>query len=126
MSARTLITRQWRVVRPLPLLATRTFITTLPHHKTATDTVKDAAKAVDRTVSQAAIKGLEGVEKVNEVAKDAAEKVGINVNKEDPLDELEVEGKAAATKAHVKGEQVKRDAKAGVRHAADKIKDAAK
>lgn len=126
MSTRTLITRQWRVLRPGPLLATRTFITTPTYHKTATDTVKDAAKAVDRTVSQAAIKGLEGVEKVNEVAKDAAEKVGINVNKEDPLDDLEVEGKATATKAQVKGQQVKRDAKEGVRQAADTVKDAAK
>ena len=87
-----------------------------------TDTVKDAAKAVDKTVSKAAIKGLEGVEVVNEAAKDAAKKVGIETDKK--TDEIEMDAKATATKAKVKGEQVKRDAKEGVRETADKVKDA--
>lgn len=127
MTARTLLTRQSRTVRPLQPLATRTFITTLPHRKTATETVtdsvKDAAKAVDKTVSQAAIKGLEGVEKVNEVARDAAEKVGIKTH--ETTNEFKVDAAATKAKAEVKGDQVKRDAKQGVRQAADKVKDAA-
>jgi hypothetical protein len=86
------------------------------------ETVKDAAKTVDKTVSQAAIKGLDGIEKVNEVAKDAAKKVGIEADKR--TDELEVDAKATATKAQVKGEHMKRDAKEGVRDAADKVKGA--
>jgi len=88
-----------------------------------TDTVKDAAKSVDRTVSKVAIKGLEGVEKVNEVVTDAAEKVGIKSNERG--DEFEVDAKAIKTKAEVKGDQMKRGAKQGVRQAADRVKDAA-
>ena len=123
MSARTLLVRNLRVVpRPMHFVATRTFVVSTQQYKTVTDTVKDAAKTVDKTVSQAAIKGLDGIEKVNEVAKDAAKKVGIETDKK--TDELEVDAKATATKAQVKGEQMKRDAKEGVRDAADKVKDA--
>ena len=89
-----------------------------------TDTVKDAAKTVDKTVSQAAIKGLDGVEKASEVARDAAKRVGIEMDKK--TDELEVDTKTTATKAQVKGEQVKRDAKEGTRDAVDKVKDASR
>ena len=42
-------------VRP----ATRLFSTTLRQYKSPVDTVKDAAKTVDRTVSDAAVKGIE-------------------------------------------------------------------
>jgi hypothetical protein len=123
MSARTLVRNNLRVVpRPMHFVATRTFVVSAQQYKTVTDTVKDAAKTVDKTVSQAAIKGLDGIEKVNEVAKDAAKKVGIETDKK--TDEFEVDAKATATKAQVKGEQMKRDAKEGIRDAADKVKDA--
>lgn len=122
MSARTLV-RSFRIIpRPSTVIATRTFTASAQQYKTVTETVKDAAKTVDRTASQAAIKGLEGLEKVNEATKETAEKIGIKT--EQAADDLEVKGKATATKAEVKGEQVKRDAKAGVRDAADKVKDA--
>jgi hypothetical protein len=40
--------------------AQRAFFSTTPlARKTATDTVKDAAKAVDRTISGAAVKGID-------------------------------------------------------------------
>jgi hypothetical protein len=126
MSTRTLvISRQWHIARPSIPFATRTFVTTLPHRKTATetvtDTVKDAAKAVDKTVSKAAIKGLEGIEKVNEVTRDATEKVGIKIHDTtDEFNEFEV-----GTKAGVRGDQMKRDAKQGVKQTAAKVKDAA-
>ena len=45
---RTQITRQARL-----------FSTSPPVRKSATDTIKDAAKAVDRTISDAAVKGIE-------------------------------------------------------------------
>src|SRR5579862_864322 len=106
MSTRNLIRKFRFVPKPTTFLATRTFVASAPQHRTVTESVKDAAKKVDKTVSKVAIKGLEGVEKVNEVAKDAAEKVGIQTGKK--IDELEVEGKAAATEAQVKGEQAKR------------------
>lgn len=122
MSARALIRNLRIVPRPANFLATRTFAASTQQYKTVTDTVKEAAKTVDRTVSKVAIKGLEGVEKVNEVAKDAAESVGIKT--EQKVDELEVEGKAAATKAQAKGDQAKRDANKGINDAADKVKDA--
>jgi len=123
MSTRTCLVRHFRVVpTPTTFLATRTFVASAQQYKTVTESVKDAAKTVDRTVSKAAIKGLEGVEKVNEVARDAAEKIGIHAEKK--VDELKVEGRATGTKAQVKGEQVKRDAKEGIRDAADKVKDA--
>jgi hypothetical protein len=59
---------------------------------------------------------------VNEVAKDVGEKVGLKT--EQVAKDAEVEGKAMGTKAKVKGEQTKDEAKAGVRDAADKVKDA--
>jgi len=125
MLTRTLVTRQWRILRPVQTLATRTFTTSRPQRKaateTVTDTVKDAAKAVDRTVSKVAIKGLEGVEKVNDVVRDAAERVGIKSNQK--VDEFEVGAKAMKTKAEVKGDQMRRDAEQGVKQAADAVKD---
>lgn len=39
--------------------STRLFTTNARLQKTATETVKDAAKAVDRTISDAAVKGIE-------------------------------------------------------------------
>ena len=117
-----LLLRNLRTLNRPTYLATRTFVTSIPQHKTVTESVKDAAKAVDRSASQAAIKGLEGLESVNEAAKDVAQKVGIKT--EQAADDLEVKGRAAATKAEVKTEHVKRDAKEGVREAADKVKDA--
>jgi hypothetical protein len=121
MSARTLIIRKLQIA-PRSFVIARTFVSSAQNYKSLTDAVKDAAKIVDRTVSKAAIKGLEGVEKVNEVAKDAAETVGIKT--EQKAGELEVEGKSTATKAQVKSEQTKRDAKEGIRDAVDKVKDA--
>ena len=127
MSTRTLISRHWRILRPVQPIATRTFTTIRPQRKTATETVtgtvKDAAKAVDRTVSKVAIKGLEGVEKVSDVVTDAAERVGIKTNEK--MDEFEVDAKTMKTKTEVKGDQMKRDAKQGVKQAADTVKDAA-
>lgn len=122
MATRALLIRNLRTVHPPTYLATRTFVSSIPQRKTVTETVKDAAKAVDKTASQAAIKGLEGLESVNAAAKDVAEKVG--VKSEQAADELEVKGRAAATKAEVKTEHAKRDAKEGVREAADRVKDA--
>jgi len=124
MATRALLIRHLRTVHPPTYLATRTFVSSLPQRKTVTETVKDAAKAVDQTASKAAIKGLEGLETVNAAAKDVAEKVGIKT--EQAADDLEVKGRSAATKAEVKTEHAKRDAKAGVREAADKVKDAAR
>jgi len=125
MLTRTLVTRQWRILRPVQTLATRTFTTSRPQRKaateTVTDTVKDAAKAVDKTVSKVAIKGLEGVEKVNDVVTDAAERVGIKSNQK--VDEFEVGANAMKTKAEVKGDQMRRDAEQGVKQAADAVKD---
>jgi hypothetical protein len=122
MSLRTLFVRTFPTVsRPMNFVATRTFVASAQPHKSVSDTVKDAAKTVDRTVSKAAIKGLEGVEKVNEVARDAAEKVGIHT--ENTVNEFEVGTKEAAAKTQAKGEQLKRDTKEGVRAAADKVKD---
>jgi hypothetical protein len=108
--------------RPANLLAVRTFTISTQRHKTATDTVKQAADKVDRTVANAAIKGLEGVEKVRDVTKDVAEKVGIKT--ENAAADAEVETKATATKAKVRGEHAKEEAKAGVRETADKVKEA--
>ena len=128
MPARTILVRNVRKVpRQMNVIATRNFIASTQRHKTVTETIKDAAKTVDKTVSKGAIKGLDGLEKVNEGVKGAAGKVGIKLeSKPDPLlDDVETGAEATATKAQGKGEQVKRDAKAGVRDAADKVKDAA-
>lgn len=122
MATRALLVRNLRTFNRPTYLAARTFVSSVPQRKTVTETVKDAAKAVDKSASTAAIKGLEGLESVNEAAKGVAEKVGIKT--EQAADDLEVKGRAAATKAEVKTEHVKRDAKAGVREAADKVKDA--
>lgn len=119
MSARTLFIRYFRISsRPVTFIATRTFVASAQQHKTFSETVKDAAKTVDKTVSQVAIKGLEGVEKVNEIAKDAADKVGMKV------DEVEATAKSAAAKTKVKGEQAKGKAEEGIGDAADNVKEA--
>ena len=123
MSARSVFVCNLRVLlRPFPRVATRTFVSSTHDYKTVTDAVKDAAKTVDKTVSKAAIKGLDGVEKVTEVTKDAAKKVGIKTDKK--TDDLDIGTEAAATKAQGKVEQVKRDAKEGIRDTADKFKHA--
>jgi hypothetical protein len=123
MSTRTLLTRTFCIVpTPTTSFATRTFVASTQQCKTVTESVEDAAKTVDKTVSKAAIKGLEGVEKMNEVARDAAERVGIHTEKK--VDEPEVEKKAVATKAQAKGEQAKRGAEKGINDVADRAKDA--
>lgn len=123
MSTRTLLIRNFRIVlTPTTFLATRTFVASTQQYKTVAESVKDAVKTVDKNISKAAIKGLEGVEKVNEVARDAAEKVGIHTEKK--VDELEVKANTAATQAQVKGEQAKRDTKEGIRDATGNVKDA--
>jgi hypothetical protein len=122
MSTRALLRNMRVAYRPANLLAARTFTVSAQQHKTATDAVKQAADKVDRTVADAAIKGLEGVEKMRDVTKDVAEKVGIRTEK--AAADAEVETKATATKAKVRGEHAKEEAKAGVRETADKVKEA--
>lgn len=45
--------------KALPLTRTRFFSTTFPAQKTATEAAKDTLKSVDRTISDAAVKGIE-------------------------------------------------------------------
>lgn len=121
--SRTPLIRNFRIAaRPKDYVATRTFFASSQQYRTVTDTVKDAAKTVDRTVSQAAIKGLDGVEKASEIAKGMAEKVGINTEmKSDPLlDDIETEGGTTDNQAQAKGEQKKGDTKEKIRNTAGK------
>lgn len=55
-----------------PLTARRTFISSPAAYKTVTETVKDAAATVNRVVSDAALGGIEGGEKVVNAAKEQA------------------------------------------------------
>lgn len=45
--------------KALPLTRTRFFSTTFAAQKTATEAAKDTLKSVDRTVSDAAVRGIE-------------------------------------------------------------------
>lgn len=45
--------------KALPLTRTRLFTTTSPAQKSATEAAKDTLKTVDRTISNAAVKGIE-------------------------------------------------------------------
>ena len=56
MSTTTMLLRTSSLIlRP----SVRLFSTTSPFLKSATDTIADAAKAVDRTVADAAVRGIE-------------------------------------------------------------------
>ncbi|KAI9807975.1 MAG: hypothetical protein M1825_005282 [Sarcosagium campestre] len=59
------------MLRTSVLRATRTFSTTPLARKSASEVAKDTIKAADRTVSDAAVKGIEKGEKVAEKSKDA-------------------------------------------------------
>ena len=54
------------MLRTSLLRSTRLFSTTPLVRKTATDTIKDAAKTVDRTISNAAVKGLDKAGELHE------------------------------------------------------------
>jgi len=104
-SSRTLL----RNSHPATRSATRAFSTTLQQRKTATETVKDGLKKVDRTVADAAVVGIE---KGQELTGKAKETAGINAKKaEGSASEVagEAKGKAAELKGEAKGkaEEVK-------------------
>jgi hypothetical protein len=126
-AARTIVARTVRTsvtATRSNALATRSFAVSTTQYKTATETVKEAVDSVDRTLAQGAIKGFEGLEKANEVVKETAGKVGINM--ESKGTDVEFDAKETANKAQAKGEQVKENAKEGVRDTAQKVKDAAR
>ena len=126
MCSRLSLLHSFRVVTPSKTLAMRTFTTSAQHHKTVTNHIKDAAKTVDKTVSKGAIKGLDGLEKVNEGVKNAAEKVGIRLESEpDPLLHDLEDTNSASTSAQDKSEPLKRHAKGGNRDQAD-VKNASR
>jgi len=84
--------------RPSP----RLFSTAAVYHKSATETVKDGLKAVDRTVSDAAVKGIDaGIEAKNK----AAEVAGMSASKAKGAAE-ETAGQAKGKAAEVKGEAI--------------------
>ena len=124
MSSRAIFARTSRLVlqQNTNVIATRSIAASAGQRKTVTESVKDAANTVDRTVSDVAIKGLEGLEKVNEATKDAAQRVGINLeSSSDPLDDIAPPAKGTEEMAR----EVKESAKGRTKEAADKIKDAA-
>lgn len=127
MVARILFRTATVVPRSANLLPTKTFVSSTQCQKTATETAKDAVKAVDRTVSQAAIKGLDGVEKANETFHATVEKMGMKMEqKPDPLEGLDVDNTPTGVRAKETGEKMKQGVKAGVRDAADNVKEATK
>ncbi|MCJ1300970.1 hypothetical protein MMC08_003769 [Hypocenomyce scalaris] len=84
-----------RVVRVAPRISVSSrspFSISAPVAKSPLDPVKDTLKSVDRTVSDAAVKGIEKGEQVSQATKEA---VGINTSK--------VAGAAKETKGEVKG-----------------------
>jgi len=83
-------------VRPSPCF----FSTAAVYQKSATETVKDSLKAVDRTVSDAAVKGIDAS---IEVKNKAAEIAGINASKAKSAAE-ETAGQAKGKAAEVRGE----------------------
>lgn len=126
MHSRLFLLHSFRVVPPSKTLAMRTFTASAQHHKTVTEHIKDAAKTVDKTVSKGAIRGLDGLEKMNEGVKTAADKVGIRLESEsDPLLHDLEDTNSAMTSAQDKGEQLKRDAEGGNRDQAD-VKNASR
>jgi len=80
--------------------ATRAFSTTLQSRKTATETIKDGVKKVDRTVADAAVAGIEKGEELTGKAKDVA---SANAKKAEGS-ASEVSGKTKGAAAELKGE----------------------
>jgi hypothetical protein len=114
MSARTVLARSFRSSPRVRVSSTtlRSFALSASRRKTAGETVKGAAKAVDRTVSQAAIKGLDRVEKVNETVKGTAEKMGISMDSgknQDILEDVTEEAMDAKDEVKRTADQVGKD-----------------
>ncbi|KAL9598744.1 MAG: hypothetical protein Q9219_004302 [cf. Caloplaca sp. 3 TL-2023] len=90
-------------LRPLPLLHTRLLSTTAPTRKSAVDAAKDTAKNVDRTISDAAVKGIE---KGEQAAAAAKQSIGLNASKASGAAQEtsgELKGKASELNGEAKG-----------------------
>jgi len=93
------ILRQAAIIKPAP----RLFSTAVVYQKSATETVKDGLKAVDRTVSDTVVAGID---KGVEVKDKAADIAGINAKKAqgEVQEKLgEAQGKYAEVKGEAKG-----------------------
>ncbi|KAI9707645.1 MAG: hypothetical protein M1836_000606 [Candelina mexicana] len=99
-----------RTVRVAP----RAFSTSVRTRKSAMDPVKDAAKTVDKTLSQAAIKGLEVGQSATEKAKAAVgmdPKKDVHGNMEDAASQAKASAQHMSGEAKGKGQELAGEAK---------------
>jgi hypothetical protein len=130
MSVRLVLIRNLQLTpRSLVNGSVRLFTVSATHSRGVTDTVKDAAKSVDHSVAKAAIKGLEGIEKVTKKADKFAQKSGFKGSsspatyEEDiELGDVEITPKQTMTKAKDKAEQTGRQVKEGVGKDKDQVR----
>ncbi|KAJ3537379.1 hypothetical protein NM208_g6342 [Fusarium decemcellulare] len=108
--------------RVIAIQTPRTFTTSFALQKTATETVKDAAKKVDRAVSDKIVDGIEVGETVAGKVKEGAEEVtgGSATGKAAEL-RGEAKGKASELKGEAKG--AAEQAKGKVKGAAEEVKN---
>ncbi|KAH9227174.1 hypothetical protein K456DRAFT_1902754 [Colletotrichum gloeosporioides 23] len=97
-------------------VAPRQFTTTTPVHKSATETVKDGLKTVDRKVSDKLVDGINLGSSVAEKVKEVT-----------PNSQAEAAGKAQELKGEAAGkaQELKGEAKGKVNEAAGKVKGTA-
>ncbi|KAK5995567.1 hypothetical protein PT974_03980 [Cladobotryum mycophilum] len=112
--------------------SSRAFTTTYPVQKTATETVKDGLKTVDRAVSDKLVDGIDLATAATEKVKDTAEKISTHPTVEKvqgKAQELsgQAQGKASelSGQAQGKAEQLKGQAKGTAEQAKGKAKGAA-
>ncbi|KAM0426885.1 hypothetical protein ACHAPT_007781 [Fusarium lateritium] len=103
--------------RVIAVQAPRTFTTSFAAQRTAGEVVKDAAKKVDRVVSDKIVDGIEAGETVTGKVKETAQ----------DLSGDEASGKAAELRGEAKGKasELKGEAKGAAKEAKGKVKGAA-
>ncbi|KAM3564629.1 hypothetical protein ARSEF4850_001762 [Beauveria asiatica] len=91
--------------------ATRAFSSTIVYQKTATQTVKDGIKTVDKAVSGKIVEGINAAESAGQKVKHASEKAVGNKSAAGAAEELKGKAKGAAEEAKGKAKGAAEDIK---------------
>ncbi|OAA44651.1 hypothetical protein BBO_04134 [Beauveria brongniartii RCEF 3172] len=91
--------------------ATRAFSSTVVYQKTATETVKDSVKTVDKAVSGKIVDGINAAESASQKVKKASENVVGNKSAAGAAEKLKGKAKGAAEEAKGKAKGAAEDVK---------------
>jgi uncharacterized protein YjbJ (UPF0337 family) len=111
--------------RAVAISAPRPFTTSLMAQKTATESVKDGLKTVDRTVSDKLVDGIDAATSAAEKVKKTTDEVASRNNIAGKADELKGKAEELKGKAAGKASEVEGQAKGAAHQARGKAKGAA-